>query len=213
MIKHLDMGQGVTTGLATSWPKSSTPTGPRSLAFAPADPDSTTTSLFGPIQGTGGSTSIANSYEQLRKAGAAARAMLVAAAADEWKVPAAEITVDKGVVAHSASGKSSAFGRACRQGGSDAGAAAGDLKDPKDFKLIGKSVPRLDSADKDQRQGGLLNDIKRPGQLTAVVAHPPQFGGKVKSSMPRPPSRWPASSTCCRSRPVSPCSPRTPGRP
>ncbi len=110
VIKHLDMGQGNTTGLATivaeeldaDWAQ-------MRATFAPADASLYNNLAFGPIQGTGGSTAVANSWIQLRKAGAAARAMLVAAAADEWKVPAGEITVEKGVLRH-ASGKEARFG-------------------------------------------------------------------------------------------------------
>ncbi|HEX8416705.1 MAG TPA: molybdopterin cofactor-binding domain-containing protein, partial [Methylobacterium sp.] len=91
VIKHLDMGQGNTTGLATiladeldaDWATVRT-------AFAPADANLYANMLMGPIQGTGGSTAIANSWFQLRKAGAAARAMLVSAAAERWKVEASQ---------------------------------------------------------------------------------------------------------------------------
>jgi isoquinoline 1-oxidoreductase subunit beta len=182
MIKHLDMGQGVTTGLPTlvaeeldaDWAQ-------MRFAFAPSNPELYNNILFGPIQGTGGSSSIANSYEQLRNAGAAARAMLVAAAADEWKVPASEITVDKGVIKHSASGKSSPFGPLATKAAAMPVPQQVTLKDPKDFKLIGKRLSRLDSPDKTSGKAVYSLDIKRPGQLTAVVAHPPRFGGKVKS--------------------------------
>ncbi|MFM9568664.1 molybdopterin cofactor-binding domain-containing protein, partial [Streptomyces turgidiscabies] len=85
--------------------------------------------FFGPIQGTGGSTSTANSWMQLRQAGAAARAMLVAAAAAEWKVPAAEITVAKGVVAHK-SGKSASFGDLAAKAGTMPVPTSVTLKDP-----------------------------------------------------------------------------------
>ena len=79
-------------------------------ALAPADAARYANSLMGPIQGTGGSTAIANSWFQLRKAGAAAREMLVAAASDRWKVPAAEITVEDGIVRHAASNRQARFG-------------------------------------------------------------------------------------------------------
>ncbi|HVI89283.1 MAG TPA: xanthine dehydrogenase family protein molybdopterin-binding subunit [Dongiaceae bacterium] len=181
IIKHLDKGQGVTTGLATivaeeldaAWSQMTT-------AFAPADAKLYNNLFFGPVQGTGGSTSTANSWMQLRKAGAAARAMLVAAAAKAWNVPANEITVKEGVIAH-ASGKTGHFG--------DFAAAAAQLpvptevklKDPKDFKLIGTHVPRLDSVIKTTGKAIYAIDIRRPGMKTASLLHPPHFGSTVKS--------------------------------
>lgn len=181
MIKHLDMGQGVTTGLATivaeeidaDWSQMRS-------AFAPSDPQLYNNLFFGPIQGTGGSTSTANSWMQLRQAGAAARAMLVAAAAAEWKVPAAEITVAKGVVAHK-SGKSARFGELAAKAATMPVPASVTLKDPKDFTLVGTRLPRLDSADKTDGRAIYALDIRRPGMKTAVVMHPPRFGGTVKS--------------------------------
>lgn len=181
MIKHLDMGQGVTTGLATivaeeldaDWSQMRS-------AFAPSDPQLYNNLFFGPIQGTGGSTSTANSWMQLRQAGAAARAMLVAAAAAEWQVPAAEISVAKGVVAHK-SGKSARFGDLAAKAGTMPVPTSVTLKDPKDFVLIGTRLPRLDSNDKTDGKAVYALDIRRPGMKTAVVLHPPRFGGTVKS--------------------------------
>ena len=111
IIKHLDKGQGVTTGLTTivaeeldaDWAQMRT-------EFAPADAKLYNNLRFGPVQATGGSTSIANSWTQLRRAGAASRQMLIAAAAEAWSVPAGEITVEKGVLKHAKSGKSASFG-------------------------------------------------------------------------------------------------------
>ncbi len=181
MIKHLDMGQGVTTGLATivaeeidaDW-------GQMRTAFAPSDPQLYNNLFFGPIQGTGGSTSTANSWMQLRQAGAAARAMLVAAAAAEWNVPAAEITVAKGVVSHK-SGKSATFGALAAKAGTMPVPTTVSLKDPKDFTLVGTRLPRLDSKDKTDGRAIYALDVRRPGMKTAVVMHPPRFGGTVKS--------------------------------
>lgn len=101
--KHLEMGQGAYTGLATlvaeeldaAWSQVR-------VEGAPADARRYNNLAFGPFQGTGGSTAIANSWEQMRKAGASARAMLVSAAAAQWKVPAGEIRVGEGVVTHGA---------------------------------------------------------------------------------------------------------------
>lgn len=181
LIKHLDMGQGVTTGLTTivaeeldaDW-------GQMRFAFAPADAALYNNLAFGPIQGTGGSTSVFNSWTQLRQAGAAARAMLIAAAAAAWGVPAGEITIDKGRLAH-ASGKTGTFGEFAEAAAKLPVPAEPKLKDPKDFKLIGTRLPRLDTPDKITGKAIYSLDIRRPGQLTAVVAHPPRFGAKPKS--------------------------------
>jgi isoquinoline 1-oxidoreductase beta subunit len=182
LIKHCEMGQGVTTGLTTivaeeldaDW-------GQMRFGFAPADAKTYNNTLFGPIQGTGGSTSTANSWDQLRKAGATARALLVAAAAAAWKVPAGEITVLKGIVAHTASGKSARFGELAAQAATLTPPAEVTLKDPKAFTLIGTRVPRLDTPAKITGKAGFSIDVRRPGQLTALVAHPPRFGGTPKS--------------------------------
>ena len=109
--KHLEMGQGSYTGLATIVAEELDADWSRVRVLgAPADAKRYNNLSWGPAQGTGGSSSIANSYEQLRKAGATARAMLVAAAAAEWGVPAGEIEVENGVVTHGASGHRSGFG-------------------------------------------------------------------------------------------------------
>ena len=181
IIKHLDMGQGNTTGLATivadeldaDWAQVRT-------EFAPADAALYNNLMFGPVQGTGGSTAIANSWDQLRKAGAAARAMLVAAAADTWKVPATEITVSKGVVAH-ASGKQAQFGELVTKAATLTVPTDVKPKQPKDWVFVGKGVPRIDSRDKTTGKAIYSIDVRRPGMLTAVVAHSPRFGGTVKS--------------------------------
>jgi len=182
LSKHLDMGQGNTTGLTTivadeldaDWSQMRT-------AFAPANASLYNNLFFGPVQGTGGSTAIANSWEQLRKAGAAARAMLVSAAAETWKVPAGEITVSKGVVAHKASGKQATFGDLAAKAATMSVPSQVKLKDAKDWVYIGKYVPRIDSVAKTTGKADYSIDIRRPGMLTAVVAHAPRFGGTVKS--------------------------------
>ena len=100
--------------------------------------------LFGPLQATGGSTSVANSFDQLRKAAAAARAMMVAAAAQDWSLPASEITITKGVVAHISSGKQVSFGNLADKAAMMPLPTEVKLKDPKDWIYIGKHVPRID---------------------------------------------------------------------
>lgn len=178
-IKHLDMGQGVTTGLTTILAEE---LGARweqiQFEFAPADATRYNNLFWGPTQGTGGSSSIANSWGQLRSAGAAAREMLQAAAAAEWKVPQAEIKISNGIISH---GKhSSEFGALVARAATLPAPQKPVLKDPKDFQLIGKKIPRKDSADKTNGKAIYTQDIQLPGMLTALVAYPPQVFGKVK---------------------------------
>lgn len=178
--KHLEMGQGTYTGLATivaeeldaDWSQVR-------VEGAPADAKRYNNLFWGPAQGTGGSTAIANSWDQLRTAGASARAMLVAAAARRWQVPAAAITVKDGIVRHAPSARQASFGELAAEAVDEAVPATVTLKDPKDFRLIGRHVPRKDSADKTNGMAIFTQDIHLPGMLTAVVAHPPRFGAKV----------------------------------
>ncbi len=117
----------------------------------------------------------------MRKAGAAGRAMLVAAAAEAWQVPAGEITVDAGVLRHAASHRSARFGELAEAAAGQPVPAEVALKSPAQFKLIGKRVPRKDSADKSTGRARFTQDVHLPGMLVAVVAHPPRFGASVKS--------------------------------
>ena len=180
--KHLEMGQGTYTGLATivaeeldaDWSKVR-------VEAAPADATRYNNLSWGPMQGTGGSSAMANSWEQLRKAGASARAMLVSAAAQRWKVAPADVTVANGVVTHKASGQKATFGQLAHAASEQAAPADVKLKNPADFKLIGRHAPRKDSLAKTTGKAVFTQDIHLPGMLTAVVAHPPLFGGKVKS--------------------------------
>ena len=182
VAKHLEMGQGTYTGLATivaeeldvDWSKVK-------VEGAPADASRYNNLLWGPSQGTGGSTAIANSYEQLRKAGATARAMLVTAAAQEWGVDAAGLATDAGVVTDPKSGKRADYGALAAKAAKIPVPENVPLKDPKTFKLIGKHSARIDSKSKSMGQAVFTQDVKLPGLLTAVVAHPPRFGATVKS--------------------------------
>lgn len=181
VAKHLEMGQGTYTGLATlvaeeldaDWAQVK-------VVSAPADAKRYNNLNWGPYQGTGGSSAIANAFEQMREAGAAARVMLVQAAATAWNVPVNEIKVASGVLSHS-NGKQATFGEMA------VAAAALEvpknvvLKDPKDFKLIGKHVPRKDSLAKTNGTAIFTQDIQLDNMLVAVVAHPPKFGATVKS--------------------------------
>ncbi len=182
ICKHVEMGQGTHSGLATivaeeldaAWPQVR-------VEGAPADATRYNNLLWGPMQGTGGSTAIANSWEQLRKAGASARAMLVAAAAGQWKVPAEELSVSEGVVVHARSKRKASFGQLAQAAAQQPVPAEVKLKDPKDFKLVGKRAPRKDSVDKTNGKARFTQDVHLPGMLTAVVAHAPRYGAKVKS--------------------------------
>jgi isoquinoline 1-oxidoreductase beta subunit len=181
--KHLEMGQGSYTGLATivaeeldaDWSKVK-------VEGAPADAKRYNNLQWGKAQGTGGSSAIANSWEQLRKAGATARAMLVAAAAADWKVPAAEITVENGIVRHAASKRQAGFGELAPKAAAVAPPADAPLKDPKRFRYIGRAepLPRTDAAEKSRGTAKFTQDVQLDGMLTAVVAHPPLFGATVK---------------------------------
>jgi isoquinoline 1-oxidoreductase beta subunit len=182
IAKHLEMGQGTYTGLATivaeeldaAWSQVR-------VEGAPADAKRFNNLFWGPMQGTGGSSAIANSWEQLRKAGASARAMLVAAAAQQWQVPAEEIGVSEGVIVHMRSRRKAGFGLLANAAAKQPVPTEVRLKDPKDFKLVGKRAPRKDTAEKINGKAQFTQDVHLPGMLTAVVAHPPRFGAKVKS--------------------------------
>jgi isoquinoline 1-oxidoreductase beta subunit len=182
IAKHIEFGQGTYTGLATvladeldaDWQQVF-------VESAPADASRYNNLSWGSTQGTGGSSSIANSWPQLRKAGATARAMLVEAAAKEWGVPAAEITVAKGVVSHPGTARSATFGALAAKAAALPPPAEVALKDPRRFTLIGKRVPRKDSVAKTNGTALFTLDVKRPGMLTAVIARPPRFGATVKS--------------------------------
>jgi isoquinoline 1-oxidoreductase beta subunit len=183
LIKHIEFGQGSFTGLATLAAEELDADWAQMRAeHAPSNPALYKNFLLG-MQGTGGSTAIANSFDQMRKAGATARAMLVQAAADRWNVPRAEIVVERGVLRHPATGREGRFGQF-------AAAAAGlpvpedaPLKQPASFRLIGRegAVKKLDVPEKTNGKAQFTIDNYAPGMLTVVVARPPRFGGKVAS--------------------------------
>lgn len=180
--KHLEMGQGTYTGLATiladeldaDWKHVR-------VEGAAADAKRYNNTFWGPAQGTGGSTAMANSWDQLRQAGATGRAMLVAAAAKRWQVGASDIMVRDGIVSHAASRRKASFGELALEAAKEAVPSSVKLKDPKDFRLIGKQAKRKDSAAKTNGTAQFTQDVFLPGMLVAVVAHPPLFGAKVKS--------------------------------
>ncbi len=181
LIKHIEMGQGPYTGLATLVAEELDADWGQMRAEGAPGNDALYANLAFGAQGTGGSTAIANSYMQMRKAGAAARAMLVAAAAAEWGVPAAEITVAKGLVSHAASGKSSGFGALAQGAATMEMPADPPVKDPAQFTLIGTDRPRLDTVAKSNGSAQFTMDVYRDGMLTVLIAHPPKFGAVVES--------------------------------
>lgn len=182
LCKHIEFGQGPYTGLTTivaeeldaDWSQ-------MRATSAPSDATLYNNLAFGPMQGTGGSTAMANSYEQMRKAGATARAMLVQAAADAWKVPATEITVSRGVLRHTGSSRHGMFGEFAAAAAKLKPPADVKLKDPASFTLIGKegAVSRIDAKDKSDGSAIFTIDIHEPNMLTVVVAHPTRFNAKV----------------------------------
>jgi isoquinoline 1-oxidoreductase subunit beta len=182
MIKHVEMGQGIYTGLSTIVAEELDADWSQVRAeAAPADASRYANLAFGPIQGTGGSTAIANSWDQLRQAGATARAMLVAAAAADWHVPASEVSVERGVVKHAGSGRSATFGALAAKAAALPVPAGVSLKDPRDFRLIGHYVPRLDSEAKTNGTAQFALDVSLPEMVTAVIQRPPLFGATVRT--------------------------------
>jgi len=136
--------------------------------------------LFG-IQGTGGSTSVRAAYQPMREAGARARAMLIGAAAQRWQVPPAECGTESGFVVHGASGKRAGFGELAEAAAALPVPDQVVLKDPADFRIIGKAVPRTDLAEKVRGGPIYACDVPVTGVLVAVVARSPVFGGTPKS--------------------------------
>ena len=177
-VNRLEFGQGVHTALPmliaeeldADWSQVHSALAPAGDAYK--DPG------FG-IQMTGGSTAVKHSWQQYREIGARARAMLVAAAAEQWKVPASQITVAKGVV-HGPSGQSATFGALADAAMKQPVPQEVKLKDPKDFTIIGKPTPRLDARAKSSGMQQFGMDFKPDGAKVVLVARAPVFGGKVK---------------------------------
>ena len=140
-------------------------------------------SVYG-SQSAGGSTSTPTSYAPMRQMGATARAMLVEAAAQTWSVPASECTTASGAVLHAASGRKATYGSLVAKATTLTPPAAGSvtLKDPKDFKIVGKRLPGYQNADIVTGKALFGIDQKVPGMLYAVFEKCPVFGGKVVSA-------------------------------
>jgi isoquinoline 1-oxidoreductase beta subunit len=182
ICKHHEMGQGNTTGLASlvadeldaDWSLVRT-------EYAPSDAALYKNLAFG-MQGTGGSSAIANSFLQYRGAGATARAMLVAAAAEAWQVPAGEIRTSKSTLTH-ASGRRATYGEMAVAASRQTPPDNPPLKSAAQYTFIGKdrATPRVDSPSKCNGTAIYTIDVKLPGLLTALIAWPPSFGAKLVS--------------------------------
>ena len=130
-------------------------------------------------QGTGGSTAIRSSWLRLRRAGAAARAMLIEAAAQQWKVPAAQCDTQPGSVVHKKSGRKIGYGALAEAAAKLPVPQTPTLKDPKAFRYVGQRLPRVDGPDKVRGTAQYGIDVRRPDMLFATVVHCPVFGGKL----------------------------------
>jgi isoquinoline 1-oxidoreductase subunit beta len=182
-IARTEMGQGTRTGLAQlvaeelecDWKKVTTDsiTPGQNLARK---------RVWGEM-GTGGSRGIRTSHDYVRRGGAAARVMLLQAAAERWNVPVAELTVADGIISHAGSKRSISYGKvaaaAAKLPPPDANSIA--LKDPRDWKIAGKPMKRLDTAEKLNGSKVYAIDVKLPGMLCAAIKSCPVFGGTVKS--------------------------------
>jgi isoquinoline 1-oxidoreductase beta subunit len=179
VVNHSEMGQGVYTSLPmlvneeldADWAKVR-------LEAAPVDPVYNHTA-FG-TQMTGGSTSVWSEYDRLRQMGAAAREMLIAAAAQQWKVDPSTCKAEKGKVIH-AGGKALSYGKLAKKAAAMPVPKDVKLKEPSQYRIIGKPMHRLDTPDKVTGAAKFGMDASLPGMLTAVIARPPVFGAKVKS--------------------------------
>ena len=179
IVNHSEMGQGVYTSLPmllaeeldADWTKVG-------YESAPVDPKYNHPA-FG-MQMTGGSSSVWSGLEQFRQAGAAARAMLIAAAAQQWNVDASTCRTDSGAVLNGSSRKLT-YGHLASAAAKLTPPEHVQLKDPKTFKLIGKPIKRLDTPEKLNGKAEFGIDVKLPGMLTAVIVRPPIFGAKMKS--------------------------------
>src|SRR6202163_626878 len=170
IAKHVEMGQGAYTGIATVVAEELDADWPRvRVESAPADAKRYANFTFGTMQGTGGSSAMANSWMQLREAGGKARAMLLSAAASKWHVPVAELTVEKGIVYHAGSKRQATFGSLVATAASLPVPEKVALKDPKDFKLIGRLVLRVDVPAKVDGSAQFTLDVVLPGMLVALL--------------------------------------------
>ena len=177
LVKHLEMGQGVYTGLPMLVAEElEAPWERIQVESAPAD-----AKLYGNLawggttQGTGGSTSLTNSWDQLRQAGAVAREMLIAAAAARWGVEPGALEAENGAIAHAPSGRQASYGELANQAAGLTPPREVKLKAPAEWKLIGKSLPRKDGLAKATGQAQFAGDLKLPWPADGAGGPPPRL--------------------------------------
>ncbi len=181
VIKHFEKGQGPATGLSTLIAEE-IGVGMEQIdyEFAPSNPELYANLAFGQFQGTGGSTAMANSFLQYRSAGAAARELLKAAAAEAWGAEASALDIVDGVII--GNDQSAPLGEFVARAAALEAPAEPQLKSPDQWRLIGNpDVRRLDSEIKGNGQAMFAMDVHLPNQMIAMLARPPQSGGLVAS--------------------------------
>jgi isoquinoline 1-oxidoreductase beta subunit len=180
-VARSEMGQGITTALPMLVAEELECDWGKVRAEFPSPEDNLKRQRAWGEMSTGGSRSVRTSHEYLRKAGASAREMLIAAAAQRWNVPAAECRAAKSVISHEPSGRTIGFGQVAEAAAKLAPPAELRLKDPKGWTLLGTPQKRLDTADKVTGKPIYGIDVRVPSMLYAAIAQCPVFGGKVKS--------------------------------
>lgn len=180
-IARSEMGQGSLTGLAQLVAEELDCDWTRVTTEYPTPGESAARSRVWGDFSTGGSRGIRSSQDYVRKGGAVARAMLIQAAANEWNVPAKECRAEKGVITHAASGRATSYGKVADAAAKLTPPTEVTLKDPRDWKIAGKGLLRLDTADKTTGKMTYGVDVKLPGMLNAAIKACPVFGGKLGS--------------------------------
>jgi isoquinoline 1-oxidoreductase beta subunit len=182
-VARTEMGQGTYTGLAQlvaeelecDWAK---------VTVEPITPGQNLARkrAWGEM-GTGGSRGIRTSEDYVRRGGAAARTLLLQAAANEWNVPVGELTVEKGVIAHAGTGRTTTYGKVAAAASklTPPDAKSLQLKDPRAWKIAGQPLPRVDTAEKLNGKLVYAIDVRLPGMLNAAIRQCPVFGGRVAS--------------------------------
>src|SRR3954471_8282378 len=182
-VVRAEMGQGTITGLAQLVAEELDADWSKVVVEYPTPGESVARKRAWGDFSTGGSRGIRSSHDYVRKGGAAARMMLLQAAANEWKVPVAECTAANSIITHKPSGKTTTYGKVVEAAAKLEPPAADSvkLKDPKDWKIAGKAILRLDTAAKTTGEMVYGIDVKLPGMLNAALKDCPVFGGKLKS--------------------------------